>query len=94
MDKEYQVYILQSQSNGRYYCGYTSNLTQRLKSHNDPEYRLTRTTKVIPGPWENIWVSEYLSRSEAVKLEKKVKKRGIKRYLSGRESAEYRQRRD
>ena len=94
MEKEYQVYILQSRSNGRYYCGYTSNLGQRLKSHNDPAYRLTRTTKVIPGPWEIVWTSERLTRPEAIMLEKKIKKRGIGRYLSERESAESRRRRD
>ncbi len=94
MDKGYVVYILQSRSNGRYYCGYTGNLKQRLESHNDPEYCLTRTTKVIPGPWEIIWTSESLSRSEAVVLEKRVKKRGIGRFLADMESAESRQRRD
>ena len=94
MEKEFRVYILQSQSNGRYYCGYTSNLTQRLKSHNDPEYRLTRTTKIIPGPWDIVWASEFLSRSEAMKLEKRIKKRGAGRYFLDMESAESRQRRD
>ena len=90
MENEYKVYILQSRSNGRYYCGFTSNLDQRLKSHNDPEYRLTRTTKVIPGPWEIVWTSDLLSRSDAMKLEKKIKKRGIGRSLSAMESAESR----
>ncbi|PIP38295.1 MAG: hypothetical protein COX19_13530 [Desulfobacterales bacterium CG23_combo_of_CG06-09_8_20_14_all_51_8] len=94
LEKEYQVYILQSRSNGRYYCGYTGNLEQRLKSHNDPEYRLTRTTKVIPGPWEVAWASDLLSRSDAVKLEKRVKKHGIRRFLSEKGSAESRLRRD
>ncbi len=82
MGNGYQVYILQSRSNNRYYCGYTANLDHRLKSHNDPEYRLTRTTKAIPGPWEVVWTSDQLTRSEAMKLEKRVKKRGIERFLS------------
>jgi predicted GIY-YIG superfamily endonuclease len=32
------VYILQSQSTGRYYCGYSSDPERRLRQHNDPEY--------------------------------------------------------
>lgn len=77
----YWVYILQSQSTGRYYCGYSENVDQRIKQHNDPEYRLTRTTKIWKGPWVLIWKQECLNRSEAVVLERKIKKRGIGRYL-------------
>ncbi|MEZ4552139.1 MAG: GIY-YIG nuclease family protein [Desulfobacterales bacterium] len=94
MEKKYQVYIIQSQSNGSYYCGYSGNVKQRLASHNDPAYRLTRTTKFVSGPWQIVWTSEFLSRSEAVKLERKVKKRGIGRFLHETESAESRRRRD
>ncbi len=32
-------------------------------------------------PWELIWKKEVLTRSEAMKLEKQIKKRGAKRYL-------------
>ena len=94
MDNKYQVYIIQSQSTDRYYCGYSGNVKQRLAAHNDPAYRLTRTTKVVSGPWQIVWTSEFLSRSEAVRLEKKIKKRGIGRFLSETESAESRRRRD
>ncbi len=77
----YWVYVLQSQSTDRYYCGYSDNVDRRVKQHNDPEYKLTRTTKVWKGPWELIWTQECVSRSEAVVLERKIKKRGIGRYL-------------
>ena len=90
----YTVYILISESTGRYYCGYTGNLAQRLRSHNDPEYKLTRTTKVLEGPWEVFWTQELDSCSEAMQLEKKIKKRGIGRFLSDMELAESRLRRD
>ncbi|RUA02970.1 MAG: hypothetical protein DSY89_01780 [Deltaproteobacteria bacterium] len=45
------VYILQSQSTGRFYCGQTDHLERRLYQHNDPNYHGSRTTKVFPGPW-------------------------------------------
>ena len=75
------VYILQSQSNSRYYCGHTDDLDRRLRQHNDPAYPFTRTTKVIPGPWTIIWQQSASSRSDAMCLEKRIKKRGIRRFL-------------
>jgi putative endonuclease len=80
----YWVYILQSESTNRYYCGYSDNVERRVNQHNDPGYRGTRTTKVFQGPWKIIWIQECSSRSEAVVLERKIKKRGIGRYLLGR----------
>ena len=89
----YWVYIIQSQSTSRYYCGYSDNVERRVNQHNDPEYRGSRTTKVFQGPWNIIWTKECPNRSEAVALERKIKKRGISRYLNDR-SAESRHRRD
>jgi putative endonuclease len=77
----YWVYIIQSQSTGRYYCGYSENVNRRVSQHNDPEYRLTRTTKIWKGPWELIWKQECSDRSKALLLERKIKKHGIGRYL-------------
>ena len=45
------VYILQSLNTERFYCGHTSDLQRRINQHNDPEYQLSRTTKVFQGPW-------------------------------------------
>jgi putative endonuclease len=45
------VYILQSESSGRYYCGQSTNVEQRFSQHNDPHYRLSKTTKRFAGPW-------------------------------------------
>ena len=89
------VYIIQSESNGRYYCGQSSNVEQRIRQHNDPEYQLTRTTKRYKGPWKPIWSVECESLSEATVLEQKIKKRGIARYLHGyTQSVESRYKRD
>jgi hypothetical protein len=48
------VYILQSQSCGRYYCGQTDDIEKRLDQHNDPENTFTRTTSRFKGPWRLI----------------------------------------
>jgi len=77
----FYVYILQSQNTKRYYCGQTNSLSDRLRQHNDPGYIGTRTTKIFSGPWEVVWEKERKSRGEAMKLERAIKKRGIKRYL-------------
>jgi putative endonuclease len=75
------VYILQSQTTGRHYCGSTSDVERRLRQHNDPDYQLSKTTKNFKGPWQLRWVYECSTRSEAMSLERKIKKRGISRYL-------------
>ena len=71
----YWVYKIQSASTGRYYCGYSDDVERRVTQHNDPEYRGGRTTKVFPGPGNIVWTQECANRSEAVVLEKKIKKR-------------------
>ena len=35
----------------------------------------------MPGPWQIVWTQECQSRAEAMKLEKKIKSRGIGRFL-------------
>ena len=75
------VYILRSLSTGRFYCGHTGDLERRIRQHNDPEYQLSRTTKVFEGPWKLAWSREYCSRGEAMRLEKTIKKRGVRRYF-------------
>ena len=77
----YYVYILQSQSTGRYYCGQTKNLDQRLRHHNDTDYRPDATTRRFPGPWVLVWSEEHLTRNSAMKKERQIKGRGIKRFL-------------
>jgi putative endonuclease len=77
----FYVYILQSESTGRYYCGQTDNLQKRLAQHNDPSSQLTKTTKRFKGPWRIVHTVECATRSESMMLERKIKKRGIARYL-------------
>jgi len=77
----FHVYILQSESTGRYYCGHTKNLEQRLRHHNDPDYRPDATTRRFAGPWILIWSEQQNERNSAMTRERQIKKRGIKRFL-------------
>jgi putative endonuclease len=75
------VYIIQSQTTGRYYCGQSSDPARRLRQHNDPYYQLSKTTKRFKGPWKLIWSHECPDRRQATRLERSIKGRGVKRYL-------------
>ena len=78
----YFVYILQSETTGRYYCGSTSDIERRVRQHNDPDYHLSKTTKRFAGPWRVVASEQFETRSEAVRKERKIKKRGIQRYFA------------
>ena len=71
------VYILFSETIQEYYCGQTSNLSQRLVQHNAGE-----TSSNKRGiPWNLVGYLELETRAESMMLERKIKKRGIKRWL-------------
>ena len=73
----YAVYILYSKTSLKYYTGQTNNLEDRLFRHNSG---LSLSTK-LGRPWTLIYQIQFNTRSEAVQLEIKIKKRGAKRYL-------------
>ncbi|HPO17510.1 MAG TPA: GIY-YIG nuclease family protein [Candidatus Hydrogenedentes bacterium] len=77
----YWTYILISETTGRHYCGSTDDIQRRVQQHNDPNHTSTKTTKRFPGPWKLLWTQEHETRSEAMDLEKRIKKRGIARFL-------------
>ncbi len=77
----FYVYILRNNESRALYCGQTDNLLRRLEEHNRPEFGGGRTTHRHAGMWEIIWASKAASRSEAMLLERKIKKRGVKRFL-------------
>jgi putative endonuclease len=73
----YIIYILFSKSSLKYYTGQTDNLENRLQRHNSGLSLSTKSGK----PWNLIYTIEVSTRSEAMILEQKIKKRGAKRYL-------------
>ena len=75
----FYVYILYSDKLNKYYTGQTNDLEDRIHRHNSGSEK--HTSKEMP--WELLWSSEVSSRSEAMKLEKQIKKRGAERFLGG-----------
>ena len=73
----FYVYILFSSSLEKYYVGYTDNVNRRLNQHNAGKGDYT--SKGIP--WFLVAAIECISKSDAIQLELKIKKRGAKRYL-------------
>ena len=65
----FYVYILKSLKTGRYYKGQTNNLLDRISRHNKGFEKFT--SKELP--WKLVWSISKESRSEAMKLEKKLK---------------------
>ena len=71
------VYILYSEKRSRYYVGHTTDIIKRLKRHNLGVVPSTKSGT----PWKLVLQIEVLSRSEAMVLERRIKKRGAKRYI-------------
>ena len=75
----FTVYILFSKQLQKYYVGYSSkNAQDRLKEHLCNHKGFTAKAK----DWNIIYKIEMNSKSEALMLERKIKKRGAKRYLN------------
>ena len=69
----YYVYILQSEATGRYYIGHTDDLVRRVRQHNDPDYKGSKTTKRFQGPWQLVYTEEFVTRSDAMIYERQIK---------------------
>jgi putative endonuclease len=65
----FSVYILYSSSLDRYYIGQTSDMASRLARHNKGLENYTSRGV----PWELRWKTEKATRSEALRLERKIK---------------------
>ena len=71
------VYILFSDSIAKFYVGQTNNIEDRLIRHNSGFVKSTK----LGLPWNLVRFFEVSTMSEAMLLEKKIKGRGVKRYL-------------
>ncbi|GAA3737085.1 hypothetical protein GCM10022422_20460 [Flavobacterium ginsengisoli] len=71
------VYILYSATKEKFYIGQTNDIDDRLRRHNSGQSLSTKNGT----PWKIIYTIQLNTRSEAVTLEDKIKKRGAKRYL-------------
>ncbi|HEX7904432.1 MAG TPA: GIY-YIG nuclease family protein [Chitinophagaceae bacterium] len=66
----YTVYILYSKSFKKIYIGYTSNLVERLRSHNELG---TKGWTIKFRPWQIVHTEIFESKAEAMQREKQLK---------------------
>jgi putative endonuclease len=66
----YVVYVLYSEKYNKIYIGYTSNIEQRIRSHNEIG---KKGWTVKYRPWELIYTEEYKEKGEAMKRERWLK---------------------
>jgi putative endonuclease len=66
----YIVYVLYSEKFDKIYIGYTSNLVERLKSHNE---LATKGWTMRFRPWKVIYQEPFETKREAMKKEKQLK---------------------
>jgi putative endonuclease len=65
----YCVYILQSQKDGTYYTGFTTDIADRLRQHNNNEAKFTSTK----SPYKLVWCCLFKDKLKALKFEKYLK---------------------
>ena len=65
----FYVYILRSKTRLRYYVGHTSNLRNRLNSHNAGDVISTKAYK----PWEIVYTEKYNNKHDAYRREMQIK---------------------
>jgi putative endonuclease len=66
----FTTYVLYSEKYDKIYIGYTSNLQQRLLSHNQ---LATKGWMIKFRPWQLIYKEKFETKSEAIKREKQLK---------------------
>jgi len=77
---KYFVYVLQSEKDNQFYVGYTKDLKERLKLHNDGHVQSTKNRK----PVVLIYCEFCLNQQDATHREKYLKTSWGKRYLKAR----------
>ncbi len=70
----YYTYAIRSETTDKIYIGYTNNLTNRLKRHNNElAHKKSSYTYKNIGPWVLIHEEEFSTRKEATIREKQLK---------------------
>ena len=62
----YYIYILRSLKDSRLYIGYTENLNERIKKHNDGANESTRNRR----PFQLLFAEAFINEADARKREK------------------------
>ena len=65
----FYTYVLESEQTGQLYIGQTQDYKERLERHNSDRNKWTKGK----GPWHLLGYRSHSSRSEAIRLERKLK---------------------
>ena len=78
MNKMFYVYILYSERIDKYYVGFSENPDNRLEFHNSPFNKIwTKRGQ----PWVLLKILEFDSKTEALRVEKFIKKQKSKSFI-------------
>ncbi len=66
----FYVYLIQSETTGKFYIGHTQDLTDRLQYHNTGRSDYTKNR----GPWKLLSSKTFNTRGEAMKYENFLKR--------------------
>ena len=75
----FYVYVLQNQDDKSLYIGYSANLRQRIKDHQDGKG--ARTTG-LKNNWKLIYYEAYLDQGDAIGREKFLKGGSGRKYIN------------
>ena len=73
----FYVYVLESESSGKWYIGFSSDLRKRVQRHNQSGNVSTANR----GPWELIYYEAYIDKQDALGREKFLKSGSGWRFL-------------
>ena len=76
----YYVYVMQSKKDKQFYTGFTRELQNRIREHNEGRVSSTKTR----GPFELIYYEACLNEQDGLAREKYLKSGMGKRYLNNR----------
>jgi putative endonuclease len=76
----YYVYVIQSKKDKQFYIGFTRDLENRIREHNEGRVSSTKER----GPFELIYYEACLNEQDALAREKYLKSGMGKRYLRNR----------
>ena len=74
----YVVYVLYSETFDKIYIGYTSNLEQRLLSHN---FLARKGWTIQFRPWKTVRTEEFFYKKDAMVREKQLKSAAGRRFI-------------
>ena len=73
----FTTYILYSEKAHQYYIGQSGNFENRVREHLRSKCKSTCFT----DDWTCVFKTDFVTRAEAVAMERKIKSRGVMRFL-------------